>query len=150
MKIDVAITYEDGRLLTRSEVANYSDQRGSNIVTSTGPDGDKLVEAIGEPFDVEMRKKAWERDKGSRSYNSIDPFDIQRFEPELASMVLFHLCQRAYGNVKPKRGMWRAMLGFDKFRVRVKIPFYSKVPVEKRETFERCLRKRIGRVEVTG
>lgn len=148
MKIDVSVSYEKGQLHTRSKAANFSDDRPSTMVTSRCPDGTYLVEAIGEPFDVEMRKAAWERDKGSRTYNSFDPFAVDRFEPEPASMVLFHLCHRAHANLKPKRGMWRTLLGLDKFLLKVKIPYYSRVPVEKREAFERHLRKRIGPFEI--
>ena len=148
MKIDVSISYEDGQLHTRSETANYSEHRPSIIVTSRCPDGTQVVEAIGEHFDIEMRKAAWERDKGSRTYSSFDPFAVDRFEPEAASMVLFHLCHVARRNLKPTRGMWRAMCGLDKFLLMVKIPYYSRVPVEKREAFERYVRKRIGKVEV--
>lgn len=144
MKIDVSVSCENGQLHTRSRVADFSDDSPSNMVTSTCLDGTFLVEAIGEPFDVEMRTAAWERDKGSRTYNSFDPFAIDRFEPEPASMVLFHLCHRAHGNLKPKRGMWRTLLGLDKFLLTVRIPYYSRVPLEKREAFERHLRKRIG------
>lgn len=104
-----------------------------------------MVEAIGESFDVQMRKAAWERDKGSRTYTSFDPFAVDRFEPVPASMVLFHLCHRAHGNFKP---MWRTLLGLDKFLLKLKIPYYSRVPLEKREAFERHLRKRIGKFEV--
>ena len=95
-----------------------------------------------------MRKAAWERDKGSRTYNSYDPFAADRFEPEAAGMILFHLCQVSYANLKPKRGMWRTLVGLDKFLLTVKIPYYSRVPVEKREIFERYLRKRFSSVEV--
>ena len=149
MKIDVSITYENGQLHTRSEAANYGEHRPSIIVVSRGSDGDQLVEAIGEPLDTEMRKSIWERDKGSRTYTSFDPFAVDRFEPEAASMVLFHLCHVARRNLKPKRGMWRAFCGLDKFLLRVKIPYYSRVPVEKREAFERYVRKRIGKVEIS-
>jgi hypothetical protein len=148
MKIDVLVTYEYGQLRTRSQVANFSDDRPSIMVTSTCLDGTYLVEAIGEPFDVEMRKAAWERDEGSRTYNSFDPFAVDHFEPEPASMVLFHLCHLAHGNLRPKRGMWRTLFGLDKFLLRVKLPYYSRVPLEKREAFERHLRKRIGRFEI--
>jgi hypothetical protein len=149
MKIDVSIAYETDKLHTASDAANYSEQRPSNIVVSRGLDGAQLVEAIGEPFDIKMRTAAWERDKGSRTYTSLDPFAVDRFEPETASMVLFHLCQVARRNLKPKRGMWRALWGLDKFLLRVKIPYYSRVPFEKREAFERYLRKRIGTVEIS-
>ena len=150
MKIDVSISYENGQLRTRSEAANYSEHRPSIIVVSRCPDGIQVVEAIGEPFDIEMRKAAWERDKGSRTYTSFDPFAVDRFEPEPASMVLFHLCHVAHRNLKPKRGMWRALWGLDKFLLKVKMPYYSRVPVEKREAFERSLRKRIGRTVEVG
>lgn len=80
MKIDVLISYENGQLHTRSKAANYSEQRPSIIVLSRCPDGIQVVEAIGEPFDMEMRKAAWERDKGARTYTSFDPFAVDRFD----------------------------------------------------------------------
>jgi hypothetical protein len=148
MKIDVSISYENGQLHTRSEAANYSDHRPSIIVVSRGSEGDKLVEAIGEPFDIEMHKAGWERDKGSRTYTSFDPFTVERFDPEAATMIVFHLCHRAHDNLKPKRGLWRMACGLDKFVIRLKVPYYSRVPVEKREAFERNVRKRIGKIEI--
>ena len=149
MKIDVSISYADGQLHTRSEAANYSDRRLSIVVVSRGSEGDQLVEAIGEPFDIEMQKAIWERDKGSRTYNSFDPFAVERFEPEVASMVLFHLCHVAYGNLQPKRGLWRTLYGFDKILLKLKVPYYSKVPVDKREAFERYMKKRVGKIEIS-
>lgn len=149
MKIDVSISYEDGHLHTRSETANYVDRRPSIIVVSRGSEGDQLIEAIGEPFDIEMQKSIWERDKGARTYRSFDPFAVERFEPETASMVLFHLCHVAYRNLKPQRGMWRTLYGFDKFLLKLKVPYYSKVPVDKREVFERYMKKRIGKIEIS-
>ena len=149
MKIDVSVTYENGQLYLKSEAAGHSECRPSVMVLSRCPDGTEVIEAIGEPFDIAMQKAAWEQDKGSRTYRSFDPFAVDRFEPDGAGRLLFHLCQVAHRNVKPKRGMWRTFWRLDRFLLKVKIPHYTKVPSEKREIFEGYLRKRISKFEIT-
>ncbi len=150
MRVDVSIEYQGGRLRLRSEAAGCDETRPALILMSRGADGFEYVEAVGYHFGVEERKAAWERDKGSRTYRCFDPFDALRFEPEAAAAVVRHLCLYAHANVKPRRRMWRALWGLDRFSVRVKIPDYGRVPAEKRADFERRLRKRLGRVEVSG
>lgn len=150
MRIDVSIRYENGLLHTHSEAANYSETRPALILLSRGSDGVEMIEAIGYNFGVEEQKAAWERDKGSRTYRCFDPFEILRFAPEYAAAVVRHLCLYVHASVKPGRGLWRALWGLDKFRVKVKMPDYARVPAEKRADFERRLRKRVGQVEVSG
>lgn len=151
MRIDVTITYNNGQVHTHSEAAACSESRPALILLSHGADGTELVEAVGEPFDVEMQKSAWERDKGSRTYRCFDPFDLSRFDPRAAAMVVRHLCLYAQQCVKPRRGLWRVGWGWDRFQIRVSIPnYYEGVPAEQRADFERRLRSGLDRAEVSG
>lgn len=149
MKTDVSLTYEKVRLFVQSEVVGYCECRPSLIVLSRGPDGIEVPEAIGEPLDIEMRKALWERDKGSRTYRCFDPLDVGRFHLVAAGMVAYHLCHVMHRNIKPKRGMGRAFCRLDRFLLKLKIPYYSRVPLEKRELFERYLRDTIRGVEIS-
>ena len=150
MRVDVSITYQNGQLRARSEAANYSESRPALILLSRGSDGTEMIEAIGQPFDLEMQKSAWERDKGARTYHCFDPFVILRFEPEAAAAVVRHLCYYMHANIKPRRELWRAFWGLDRFLLKVKIADYQRVPAEKREDFEQRLRKGVGKAEVSG
>lgn len=150
MRVDVSITYEDGRLHIHSEAAGLSESRPALILMSKGADGVEMIEAVGYSFGAEEQKAAWERDKGSRTYRCFDPFEVLRFEPEAAAAVVRHFCFYAHASLKPGRGLWRALWGLDRFRVRVEIPAYPRVPAEQRADFERRLRKHVGEVEVSG
>jgi hypothetical protein len=150
MRIDVAIEYQGGRLRVRSEAAGYDETRPALVLMSRGADGVEYVEAVGHHFGVEERRAAWERDKGSRTYRCFDPFEPLRFEPEAAAAVLRHLCWYAHASVTPRRGLWRALWGLDRFRVRVRLPDHGRVPAEKRAELERRLRKHLGSVEISG
>ncbi len=150
MRVDVSITYQDGQLHTVSETAAFSESRPALILLSRGADGFEMIEAIGYNFGIEERKAAWERDKGARTYRCFDPFEILRFEPESAAAVIRHLCLYTHASVRPSRGLWRALWGLDRFRVRVKIPDYVRLPAERRADFEQRLRKHFGNVEVGG
>jgi hypothetical protein len=153
MLIDISLVYENGWIAADSQVANYQDRRPA-ILSLSVEAGDTVekIEAVGETPEKMMLLARKHRPAGSHTYRFIDPFAAETFDAECAFTVVRHFTHVVHDRVRP--GGLMSLLGYgfrlDRFRISIKIPGYSKLPVEQRRQFEMQLKRGFGRVTIEG
>jgi hypothetical protein len=154
MLIDVLLVYENGQITATSEVAKYHETMPA-ILSLSIEAGDKVekIEAVGELPDKIMWLIEKYRPTGSHTYRFIDPFAEKTFDAECAFVMVRHFCHLIHDRVR-QPGNLLSMLGYvfrlDRFRISIKIPGYSKLPLEQRRQFEKELKQGFRRVKIEG
>lgn len=109
----------------------------------------EVCEAVGENWTAEKMEsfsiKSGFYQKGSRTFRVVNPFIPQSFEPYAASLMLEFFCTKTFFEIKPARGHWRKIFGFDSFELKLEIENYLLVPYEKKNEFEELISKKITR-----
>lgn len=149
MKIDVTIKVDSQNIFIDSAVGHYSETRPALIALSSlqGEEFEQ-VEAVGMKTTAqEMEDDQWfqERDQGNRKYRVINPFQPQNFEPRTAAMMIDFFCRVIFASIKPKRGNWRRMFGFDRFDLKIRINDYSLVGSAEKNKFEEYLKEKVSK-----
>jgi hypothetical protein len=144
MKIDVAINVTANAISVKSRIANYIETRNCRIALSKVI-GEKfeVVEDVGRDWTTESITVAAidERGNKNRNYRVINPFVPQSFETYPASMMIDFFCRKTFYTIKPSRGDWRLLFGFDSYELKLRIESYLLVSTEKKSEFEKLLSK---------
>lgn len=144
MIIDVSIAYNGVSITIKSEVAKYKEIRPSTIGLSRGQDEEfDLIEGVGERWNTDELKQmaSVERGQDNRTYRVIDPFASKSFEVYPAFTTVRFFCLKSHSLTRPRTYQLRAFFLLDTFEIKLKLPDYNLISTDKRQAFEKEVKK---------
>lgn len=131
-------------MIVKSNAANFNETRPATIgLSRVANENSELVESIGEQRTTDELKSLAIKERGvdNRIYRVINPFSYDSFEPGAAYKIVQFFCFKFHRIIRPQTYLIRSLLGFDRYEITLKLPYYNFVSADERKNFETLLRK---------